>query len=34
MKYDGVPPYETTQQYVKMVLTEYQRERARLGDKK
>jgi soluble lytic murein transglycosylase-like protein len=33
MKYDGVPPYETTQQYVKMVLTEYQRERTRLGDK-
>ena len=31
-KYDGVPPYETTHQYVKMVLGEYQR--ARLGDKK
>lgn len=33
-KYDGVPPYETTQQYVRMVLTEYQRERARIGGKK
>ena len=34
LKYDGVPPYETTQQYVRMVLSEYQRERARLGEKK
>jgi soluble lytic murein transglycosylase-like protein len=28
-KYHGVPPYETTQQYVKMVLKQYERYKAR-----
>lgn len=28
LKYDGVPPYETTQRYVRMVLSAYQTQRA------
>lgn len=31
MKYKGVPPYETTQKYVKIVLGHYYRWKARLG---
>jgi soluble lytic murein transglycosylase-like protein len=31
LKYHGVPPYETTQQYVKMVLKQYYRFKATSG---
>jgi soluble lytic murein transglycosylase-like protein len=30
-KYGGMPPYETTQRYVRMVVTEYQKQKARLA---
>jgi soluble lytic murein transglycosylase-like protein len=30
-KYGGLPPYETTQRYVRMVVTEYQKQKARLA---
>jgi soluble lytic murein transglycosylase-like protein len=30
-KYGGLPPYETTQRYVRMVVNEYQKQKARLA---
>jgi soluble lytic murein transglycosylase-like protein len=31
-KYGGLPPYETTQRYIRMVIAEYARQKARLAD--